>query len=136
MKKIIIASVLIVGLAAGVAYSHGNWGGGYGNHMMGSGYGMMGGGYGGMMGPGMIAGKGYYNDCPGAASFNQNNWNSESHQKFLDDTAGLRKEMNDKSFEYREAQRNPNTTMEQLSALEKDMIDIRTKLQEKAEQYR
>ena len=127
MKKIIIASVLIVGLAAGFAYSHGN---GYGR--MGNGNTMMGSGY-GMMGPGMMGG---YGDCPGAAQGGQGGWNSESHQKFLDDTVGLRKEMSDKGFEYMEAQRNPNTTREQLAALEKNMIDIRTKLQEKAEQYR
>ena len=139
MKKIIIASVLIVGLAAGFAYSHGNGYGrmGNGNTMMGSGYGMMGpgmmGGHYGMMGPGMMGG---YGDCPGAAQGGQGGWNSESHRKFLDDTVGLRKEMSDKGFEYMEAQRNPNTTREQLAALEKEMIDIRTKLQEKAEQYR
>ena len=59
MKKIIIASVLIVGLAAGFAYSHGNERAGYGNNMMGSSYGMMGGGYGMMGGNG---GEGNYYD--------------------------------------------------------------------------
>ena len=133
MKKAIIAAILVVGLTAGLAYSHGGgWGGrGWGGHMMG-GYGMMGSG---MMGPGMMGGYGGgYGDCPGAAYFGPDGWNSESHQKFLEDTVGLRKELNDKWFEYAEAQRNPNTTREQLAAIEKEVIDIRTKLQEKAEQ--
>lgn len=137
MKKIIIASVLIVGLAAGFAYSHGNGRAGYGNHMMGSGYGMMGGGY-GMMGGGYgmmggSGGEGSYNDCPGAASFGQGGWNSEPHQKFLEETVDLRKEMNDKRFEFMEAQRNPNTNREQLAEIEKEIIDLRTKLSAKAE---
>ena len=131
MKKIIIASILVVGLAAGFAYAHNNGHGprGYGGHMMGGGY--------GNMGPGMMGGYGNgYGNCPGASSFGQDGWNSESHQKFLEDTVGLRRELNDKGFEYAEAQRSPDTTREQLAALEKDMIDIRTKLQEKAESYR
>ena len=98
--------------------------------MMG-GYGMMGPG---MMGPGMMGYGGGYGDCPGAAYFGPDGWNRESQQKFLEDTVGLRKELNDKWFEYSEAQRNPNTTQEQLAAIEKQVIDIRTKLQEKAEQ--
>ncbi len=136
MKKVLIASVLAVGLASGVAFAHNNGygsGGGYGGHMMG-GYG----GY-GMMGPGMMNGYGYggdYDDCPGAAALGNNGWNSQSQQKFLDETVGLRKELNDKSFDYAEAMRNPNTTREQLATLQKEMIDIRTKLQDKAEQYR
>ena len=133
MKKIIIAAVLVVGLAAGVAYAHNNnfRMGGHGGHMMGGGY--------GMMGPGMMGsydGNGGYGGCPVATQFGRNGWNSENHQKFLEDTVGLRKEMNDKGFEYMEAQRNPKTTREQLIVLKKDMIDIRAKLQEKAEQYR
>lgn len=130
MKKIIIASVLIVGLAAGFAYSHGNRSAGYGNNMMGGGYGMMGGGY-GMMGGG--GGEGNYYDCPGAAAFGQGGWNSEPHQKFLEETVDLRKEMNDKRFDYMEAQRNPNTTREQLAEIEKEIIDIRTQLSAKAD---
>ena len=146
MKKVIIASVLAVGLASGVAFAHNSGygpGGGYGGQMMGGGYGMMGGGYGnrgggyGMMGPGMMNGYGGdYDNCPGAAAFGKNGWNSESQQKFLEETVGLRKELNDKSFDYAEAMRNPNTTREQLATLQKEMIDIRTKLQDKAEQFR
>jgi hypothetical protein len=128
MKKIFIATILAVGLAsAGFVYAHGG------------GYGMMGGGGYGMMGPGMMYGHGD-NDgdygCPGAAGFGRNDWNSESQQKFLTDTVQLRKEMNDKRFEYQEALRNPKTTREQISTLEKEMIDLRTKLADKADQSR
>ncbi len=140
MKKMIIASILTIGLASGVAFAHNNgYGpgqmmGGNGNYGM-MGPGMMGGGYG--MGPGMMSGYGGgYADCPGAASFGKDGWNSESQQKFLEETVGLRKELNDKRFDFIEAQRNPNTTREQLATLEKELIDIRTKLQDKADQYR
>ena len=142
MKKVIIATILVVGLAAGFAFAHGNngYGGrGYGGHMMGNEYGsmgpgMMGGNY-GMMGPGMMGSYGGgYGDCPGASYFRKDGWNSEPHQKFLEDTVGLRKELNDKGFEYAEAQRSPDTTREQLASIEKEIIDIRTKLQDKAEQ--
>ena len=129
MKKIFIATVLAVVLAsAGFVYAYGGGCGGGGRGMMGGGgYGMMGGGYGGNYG---------CNGCPGAAGFGQNGWNSENQQKFLSDTVQLRKDMNDKRFEYQEALRNPKTTREQLSTLEKGMIDLRTKLDEKADQYR
>jgi hypothetical protein len=138
MKKIIIASILVVGLATGFAYAHknGNGMGGYGSHMMGSG--MMDGSY-GIMGPGMMDGigaDGGYGNCPGAAWFGKDGWKSESHQEFLKETVGLRREMNEKRFEYMEARRPPGASPEQLANLEKDMIDIRTKLQEEAEQLR
>ncbi len=129
MKKIIIISLLAVALVSGLAYAHGGgYGmGGYGGHMMGSGmmgghHGMMGGNYGG------------YANCPGAAGFEQNNWNGEKQQKFLDETAGLRKEMHDKRFEYMEAQRNPKMTRAELMAMEKEMLELQEKIHEKAEQ--
>jgi hypothetical protein len=135
MKKILVATVLAVGLAsAGFVYAHS---GGYG--MMGGGHGMMGGGGYETMGPEMMGGAGGYDGeygCPGAAGFGQNGWSSEKQQKFLTDTVQLRKEINDKRFEYREAQRNPQTTRDQIAALEKGMIDLRTKLSDKADQYR
>ena len=46
----------------------------------------------------------------------------------------MRKEMNDKRFDYMEAQRNPNTSREQLAEIEKEIIDLRTKLSVEAEQ--
>jgi hypothetical protein len=144
MKKKIITSVLALGLVAGIAYAHGSgFGmGGYGNggHMMnygmnnGMGSGpMMNGGY-NMMGHHM-RGSGYAN-CPGAAAFNNNGWDSASHQKFLNDTVELRQEMNDKRFEYMEARRNPNAGRDQLAAIEKELNDLQLRLQQKAQQYR
>jgi hypothetical protein len=50
MKKVIIGSILVVSLAAGFAFAHGNGYSSRGNHM-GGGYGMMGPG---MMGSGMM----------------------------------------------------------------------------------
>jgi hypothetical protein len=140
MKKIIITSILIVGLAAGISFAHnGDWGmRGNGGQMMGGNYGMMhhgmmGGGQ-QMMGPGMMGGVGGYRDCPGAAASGDGQWTNESQQKFLDDTVELRKELNDTHFAYQEARRNPETTREQLVSIEKEMIDLRSQLQERAEQ--
>ncbi|SHH96699.1 hypothetical protein [Desulfofustis glycolicus] len=140
MKKIIITTILIVGLAAGFSFAHNNdWGmRGNGGHMMGGNYGMMqhgmmGGGQ-PMMGPGMMGGFGGYGDCPRATAFGDGQWTSESHQKFLDDTVELRKEINDTQFAYQEARRNPNTTREQLVSIEKELIDLRSQLQERAAQ--
>jgi hypothetical protein len=144
MKKILLTSVLAISLATtGLVYAQGRGGNGYGGGPRGGGgYGMMGGGYGGM-GPGMMDGfggnGGYYN-CPGTAGFGpngqQNNWNSENYQKFLNDTVQLRREMNNKRFEYQEALRDPKTTRAQLATLDKTMIDLRYKLAEKIDQYR
>jgi hypothetical protein len=141
MKKILIATVLTIGLATagGYAYSHGNRGGsGYGGHGMmmgGGGYGMMDGSCG--KGPGMTNDYGDNDDVnnhPGTTGFRRNGWTSEQNQKFLSDTVELRKEMYDKRFEYREALRNPETTRPQLSKMEKEMIDLRDKIYDKAPQ--
>jgi hypothetical protein len=64
----------------------------------------------------------------------QYGWNNERTQKFLNDTEQLRKKLNDLRFEYREALRNPNTSQEQLAKIEKDMIDLRAKIWDKAQQ--
>lgn len=129
MKKIIITSLLVVGLVSGLAYAHGSgYGmGGNGGHMMG--YGMSGGHY------GMMGGQyGGYGNCPGAAGFNGNSWSAEKQQKFLNETAGLRKEMNDKRFEYMEAQRNPQITRAELMDMEKEMVKLQEKIHQKAEE--
>ena len=93
----------------------GQGGYGMGSGMMG-GYGR--GGYG--MGPGMM-GPGYYGQ-------------SEACQKFLDENAGLRKELNTKRFEYFEAVRNPKTTAESAAKVEKELRDLQEKLYSKAPQ--
>ncbi len=183
MKKVLVAALLILGLATGSAYAHGGYGGGYGdgygcgNWMGGYGHGypmmgpdMMGyGGYGrgypmmgpgmmgygdyghgyGMMGPGMMGyggyGHGYGMMGPGMMGYGENyhsrgyGWNapqgvsSEKEQKFLNDTVQLRKQLNDKRFDYFEARRNPDTTRDQLIAIEKQIQDLQDKISEKAQ---
>jgi len=91
-----------------------------GQGMMGRGImggGMMGGQ--GMMGPGMM-GPGYYQ--------------SEQCQKFLDETATLRKELYNKRYEYMEAFRNPKTTPETTAKLEKEVRELQNKIHKKAPQ--
>jgi len=101
------------GYGRGYGMGPGMMGGGMGQGMMGGGYGMgrgMMGGYG--MGSGMMGG-GYQN---------------EECQKFLDDTAKLRKELHNKRFEYSEAYRNPKTTQETLLTLDKEIYDLQNKI--------
>ncbi|MEF9476303.1 MAG: hypothetical protein L0958_06440 [Candidatus Mariimomonas ferrooxydans] len=91
-----------------------------GTGMMGSGmgHGMMGCGMGhGMMGCGMGHGMMGYN--------------AESYRKFLDGTAGLRKELHSKKFEYFEVLRNPKTKPETITKLEKKIQELQSKIYEK-----
>jgi len=53
----------------------------------------------------------------------------------LNDTVQLRKEMHDKRFDYQEARGDPKTTKTQLAEIEKAVIDLRYKIEEKADQY-
>jgi len=128
MKKVIIGSLLVIGLAAGFAYAHGNnWGNRWnGGHMMGHGMMGAGGGYGG---------HGGYANCPGAVYFGKDGWNSKGHRQYLEDTAGLRRELNNKHFEYQETRRSPNSSGDQLASLEKEINAIEQQLREKARQY-
>lgn len=106
MKKLVVGLAIVSLLVIGaIAYAHGpgSWSGG---HMMGQGYG------GHMMGWG---GSGYDYD-----------------QKFLDETTELRKELHNKKFEYFEALRNPKTTTETVTKLEKEINELQEKLNEKA----
>ena len=95
---------------------------GMGPGMMGQGYGMgpgmMGHGYG--MGPGMM-GPGYYRQ-------------SQECQKFLDENAGLRKELHNKRYEYFETLRNPKSTPESVAKLERDIRELQEKTYSKAPQ--
>jgi hypothetical protein len=91
---------------------------GMGPGMMGPGYG---GGYGmgpGMMGPGWGARQGY--------------GLSEECQKYFDESAGMRKELYNKRFEYFEATRNPKTTPETAAKLEKELWDLQQKIYSQA----
>jgi hypothetical protein len=109
----------------------GQGGYGMGSGMMGRG-GMMG-GYG--MGPGMMHGygRGGYGMGPGMMGpgyYGQ----SEACQKFLDENAGLRKELNNKRFEYFEAVRNPKTTADSAAKVQKELRDLHEKIFSKAPQ--
>jgi len=75
-------------------------------------------GYGrGMMGPGfMWGGRGF----------------DEDDQKFLDETAELRKQLHDKRFEYFEMARNPKADEEGLRTLEKEIDGLRDQIREKS----
>ncbi|HBH61451.1 MAG TPA: hypothetical protein DDX85_06890 [Nitrospiraceae bacterium] len=114
MKKILAGiAVLLIISAGALAFAHGpgRWGG----HGMGPGYGacMTGTGYGGMfMG---LRGQG-----------------DGTYQAFLSETADLRKELHNKKFEYFEASRDPETTGETLSKLEKEIYEMRSRIREKA----
>jgi hypothetical protein len=91
----------------------------------GRGYGMMGGDYG--MGPGMMGGYGMGPGMMGPGYYNQ----SEECQKFLDESAGLRKELHDKRFEYTEALRNPKTTSETDAKLRKEIDELQQAIYKK-----
>jgi len=79
-----------------------------------------GGGYG--MGPGMMGGWG-----PGHRWYGQGVQN-EACQKFLDETAGLRKDLHNKRFEYYEMVRNPKANPDDITKKEKETRDIQEKI--------
>jgi len=91
--------------------------GGYGKGPSMMGQGMMGQG---MMGRGMMGGQGMM----GRGYQGQ----SPECQKFFDETAGLRKELHNKRFEYFEASRNPKTTGESLTKIEKEVRELQEKI--------
>ena len=68
----------------------------------------------GMMGPGWGARQGY--------------GLSEECQKYFDESAGMRKELHVKQFEYSEALRNPKTKPEHVTKLEKEIWDLQKEI--------
>ncbi len=135
----------MMGYYGGSGYGYGGMGPGMMGYYGGSGY-----GYGGM-GPGMMGyygGNGYGYGCPAYGAYGyghsgygpygwngyQNGWNNEKYQKFLNDTEGLRRQLNDKGFEYQEALRNPNSTKESLAQIQKDINKLQAEINEKAQQ--
>jgi len=121
----VIVAVSIISIGA-MAFAHGSggWGGGhmmdrgYGGHMMdqGSRGHMMGDGYGGHM-------RGWTGSGSAPA---------QTDQKFLDETSGLRKDLHNKRFEYFEAQRNPDTKVETLASMEKDIFALQDQIHKNA----
>ena len=55
-------------------------------------------------------------------------------QKFLDETVGVRKELNSKRFEYSEAIRNPKTDPETVAKLEREIGELQNQVYAKAPQ--
>lgn len=82
------------------------------------------GGHNGMKAHGM-SGIGFH--MPG-----QESWTTEQTELFLANTGDIRKELIVKRYEISEAKRDKNTTPDQLGKLDKELIEIRTKLQNKA----
>ena len=111
------------GMGAGIMGGCGGYGMGPG--MMG-GYGPGYGGYG--MGPGMMGNYGGYGMGPRRGGY----YGNTECRKFLDATAGLRKELSDKRFEYSEAYRNPKKNQETILKLEGEIAELQNKINEKA----
>lgn len=66
----------------------------------------------------------------------QNTAISAEQQKFFDETRQMRKEMHDKRFELMELYRTPEADKSKIEGLEKEMTDLRTKMQEKARELK
>ena len=122
MKKILISTLLILGLAAGYAFAY----------KSGYGYGMGGCGY-HKMGCAMMTHHGMMSKCPVASGY-AHGWDKEIYRKYLDETADLRREMNNVRFDFKEARRNPDTTQKILAELEKKFFDLHAQVQEKFRQ--
>ena len=82
-------------------------------------------GYG--MGPGMMGG---YGMGPNTKRCNQED--VKAYQVFMDDTAGMRKDLHNKMFQYSEAYRNPQTNPETVTQLEKEIKVLQKKIYKKA----
>ncbi|HDH34139.1 MAG TPA: hypothetical protein ENG88_01640, partial [Nitrospirae bacterium] len=141
MKRILLMTILIVGLTA--TYSFADMGGHMGSDqssqgMMGSSQGMMSGqsqqqtgdsdyypcrqmmGGSGMM-RGMMGGSGMMRGMMGGSGMMGGKYSPEAYKKYLDETVDLRKKLLNKKFEYSEAIRNPDTTRKSRLKLEKEM---------------
>jgi hypothetical protein len=138
INKIVIASILVLGLFAGPAFAQTSgttqprqqMGGGMQSGMMGmQGQGMMGGNQGnwGMMGgnQGDWDGMGCSGMMGGAM---MNHMTPGQQQEFMNQTTELRKEMMDLRYAYGEAMRNPATTPKDLANIEKNMLELRIKM--------
>ncbi len=134
----LVLSISVLAFAQGPGMMGGGYGGGpgygggygMGPGMMGPGYGGgygggqgYGGGYG--MGPGMM-GPGYGGGYGGGAR--QGYGLSEECQKYFDESAGKRKELHVKQFDYSEALRNPKTKPEHVTKLEKEIWDLQKEI--------
>ncbi len=112
MKKLLVTLTVLTVLAVGVgAFAFGpGWFGG---------------------GPMMGYSGGTWCTGPGSC-FNGGAYGPAYDSKFLRDTRELRKELNEKRFEYFEALRNPETKPETITKLQKEIWDLQQKIYEKA----
>jgi Spy/CpxP family protein refolding chaperone len=125
MKTLIIGVGVVSILAFGaLAFAQGMGGQG-GGHM--GGYGMTGSGYGGGHMGTANAGQMGDRTSPGYGT-------NQTDQKFLDETADLRKELHEKRYEYAEAVRNPDTKRSTIRELEKEIYELEDKIYEKSPQ--
>ena len=137
-----VALILVFSVTYSYAMMH------EGGHMMGKsqqgqtagkGDGMMGHGCGGTMMGGMMGqgghmmGSGRHMGCGEHMMGGMPGFESEQEQqKFLDDTADLRREMHNKKFEISEALRSPDTDRAILLKLKKEMLEIKIKMYDRA----
>jgi len=131
MKKIVLVTVLVLGIVVGTAMAQQNMHmkttdqsmhQGQGMHQgqnMYKGHGIMGGG----MGMDMMCNR------------MMGNMNAANQQKFLNDTKELRKQMQMKRFEYMEARRNPNANPQDINNLEQEMFNLSEKMKKQGEKY-
>ncbi|HID69041.1 MAG TPA: hypothetical protein EYP35_00945 [Desulfobacterales bacterium] len=60
---------------------------------------------------------------------------ADNQQKFMDATKEMRKEMHMMRFEHMDAMRNPETSLEDLAAMEQKMLDTRKEMMKKAKAF-
>jgi hypothetical protein len=151
MKKMFLLGTLALAVTAGTAFAQTG-----GQHMMGAAaqprtqqpmmnQGMMGQGMSGMMmgggvspcmmgsGMGMSGGQ-HMMGGMGMSGMMMNFDDYEKRNKFLDETAETRKKLHDLMFEYMEAQRNPETKIKDLTAMAKEMQELKKKLNDKLQE--
>ena len=138
LKTTVIVSMLTVGLITGngIAQTETDTTTPQQQQMRGN---MMGGG---MMGPGMMyggmmggqGGQGTWGmGCNGmmGPGMMMNQMSPGQQQDFMNQTTDLRKQMMEKRFAYMEAMRNSDTTPQDLIKIEKEMLDLRSKMMDK-----
>lgn len=151
MKTTVLASVLALTLAAGNGMAQSETDSTapqqqVGGKMMHGDKGMMHGGKGKM---GMMHGKkGMMQDCMSMKRGHggmghmkmmeqrmMKGMSADNQQKFMDATKEMRKEMHMMRFEHKEAMRNPETTLGDLTTMEQKMLDIRKEMMEKTKAF-
>ena len=123
MKMTVLASMLAVGLMAGNGIAQNGTGTVSSQQQMG--------GY--MMDGDMMGGQNNWGmGCDGMmGGMMMNQMSPTQQQEFMSRTADLRKQMMEKRFAYTELMRNPGTTPQDLAKIEKEMLDLRSRMMDK-----